>query len=54
MPIVIDKVLKGANPAVTPFEVTARRQFAVNLEVARELGVTIPDSVLKRADRIIR
>ena len=54
MPIVIDKVLKGANPAVTPFEVITRRQFAVNLKVAGELGVTIPDTVLKRADRIIR
>jgi len=54
MPIVIDKVLKGANPAVTPFEVINRRQFVVNLEVARELGVAIPETVLKRADRIIR
>ena len=54
MPIVIDKVLKGANPAVTPFEVTTRRQFVVNLKVAGELGVTIPDAVLKRADRIVR
>jgi putative ABC transport system substrate-binding protein len=54
MPIVIDKILKGANPAVTPFEVITRRQFVVNLKVARELGVTIPDTVLKRADRIIR
>ena len=54
MPIVIDKVLKGANPAVTPFEVITRRRFVVNLRVARELGVTIPDAVLKRADRVIR
>ena len=54
MPIIIDKVLKGANPAVTPFEVITRRQFVVNLKVARELGVAIPATVLKRADRIIR
>ncbi len=54
MPIVIDRVLKGADPAVTPFKVVTRRQFVVNLKVARELGVTIPDAVLKRADRIIR
>jgi len=54
MPIVIDKVLKGANPAVTPFEVITRRQFVVNLKIARDLGVTVPDAVLKRADRIIR
>ena len=54
MPIVIDKILKGANPAITPFEVITRRQFVINLKVANELGVTIPESVLKRADRIIR
>lgn len=54
MPIVIDKVLKGANPAATPFEVMTRRQFVINLKIAGELGVTIPDSVVKRADRIIR
>jgi len=54
MPIVIDKILKGANPAVTPFEVVTRRQFVVNLKVATALGVTIPEGVLKRADRIIR
>src|SRR5215211_1247249 len=54
MPIVIDKVLKGANPAVTPFEIITRRQFVVNLKVARELGVTVPNAVLKRADRVIR
>ena len=54
MPIVIDKVLKGANPAVTPFEVVTRRQFVINLKVAGELGVIIPDGVVKRADRIIR
>lgn len=54
MPIVIDRILKGADPAVTPFEVVTRRQFVINLNVARELGVTIPDAVLKRADRIIR
>ena len=54
MPIVIDKILKGADPAVTPFEVVTRRQFVINLKVANDLGVTIPDGVLKRADRIIR
>lgn len=53
MAVVIDRVLKGANPAVTPFEVVTRREFVVNLKVARELGVTIPDGVLNRADRIM-
>ena len=54
MPIVIDKVLKGASPATTPFEVITRRQFVINLKVAKQLGVTIPIGVVKRADRIIQ
>jgi putative tryptophan/tyrosine transport system substrate-binding protein len=53
MPLVVDKVLKGAKPADTPFEEITRRQFVVNLKVAHELGVTIPPEVLKRADRVI-
>ena len=53
MPVVIDRVLKGANPAETPFQIITRREFVVNRRIARELGVTIPDAVLKRADRII-
>ena len=50
MPLVVDRILKGAN---TPFEVVTRREFIVNLKIARELGVTIPPDVLKRADRVI-
>ena len=53
MPLVVDKVLKGAKPADTPFEQVTRQEFVVNLKVARELGVTIPPEVLKRADRVI-
>lgn len=53
MPLVVDKILKGAKPADTPFEVITRREFVVNLKVARELGVTIPPDVLKHADRVI-
>ncbi len=53
LPLVVDKVLKGAKPADTPFEVITRREFVVNLEVARALGVTIPPGLLKRADRVI-
>jgi len=53
MPLVVDKVLKGAKPADTPFEEITRRQFVVNLKVAHELGVTIPPGVLKRADLVI-
>ena len=53
MPLVVDKILKGAMPADTPFEIVTRQEFIVNLRVARELGVTIPPDVLKRADRVI-
>ena len=53
MPLVVDKILKGAKPADTPFEVITRQEFLINQKVARELGVTIPPEVLKRADRVI-
>ena len=53
MPLVVAKILKGAKPADTPFEEITRQDFIVNLKVARELGVTMPPEVLKRANRII-
>ncbi|MDP9177332.1 MAG: ABC transporter substrate-binding protein [Gemmatimonadota bacterium] len=49
----IDRILKGARPADMPFAVITRREFVVNRKVARQLGVPVPDEVLKRADRII-
>jgi putative ABC transport system substrate-binding protein len=51
--VFVDKVLKGAKPAETPFEVVSRRELAINLKVARELGLTIPGELLKRAGRVI-
>ncbi|MEO6213434.1 MAG: ABC transporter substrate-binding protein [Vicinamibacterales bacterium] len=53
MPEFVDRILKGAKPAEMPFGVITRREFVVNLKIARELGVTIPGEVLKRADRTI-
>lgn len=53
MPMIVDKILRGAKPADTPFEVVTRQEFIVNLKVARELGVTIAPEILKRADRVI-
>lgn len=53
MPLVVDRILKGAKPADTPFEQVNRQEFLINQKVARELGVTIPLEVLKRADRVI-
>lgn len=49
----IDKIFKGANPAELPVEELSRTVLAVNLKRARELGLTIPQSVRVRADRVI-
>jgi putative ABC transport system substrate-binding protein len=50
----VDKILKGADPAEIPVEVNPKIEFAINLKVAKALGLTITPEVLYRADRIIR
>ena len=50
----VDKILKGANPAEIPVEVNPKVEFAINLKVAKALGLTIAPEVLYRANRIIR
>jgi putative tryptophan/tyrosine transport system substrate-binding protein len=50
----VDKVLKGAKPGELPVEAVNRYELVVNLKTAREIGVTIPPGVLKRADRVIQ
>ena len=50
----VDKILKGAKPAEIPVEVNTKIEFAINLKVAKALGLTIAPEVLYRADRIIR
>ena len=50
----VDKILKGANPAEIPVEVNPKIEFVINLKVAKALGLTIAPEVLYRADRIIR
>jgi len=50
----VDKILKGANPAGIPVEVNTKVEFAINVNVARTLGLTIPPEVLFRADRVVR
>ena len=51
--IYVDKILRGANPADLPVEQATRVELQVNVKTAKTLGLTIPDSILARADEII-
>ena len=51
---VVDRVLKGANPATTPFEQPTRIALVINLKSAGTLGLKFPASVIARADEVIR
>jgi putative tryptophan/tyrosine transport system substrate-binding protein len=53
VPVYVDRVLKGAKPADTAIEAVSKRELVVNLKTARELGVTVPAGLLKRADRVV-
>jgi putative ABC transport system substrate-binding protein len=49
----LDKIFKGANPAVLPVEQPTKFEFVLNLRAAKALGLALPASIVLMADKVI-
>ena len=49
----VDRILRGANPAELPVQLPTKFKMVVNLMTAKALGLTVPQSILLRADEVI-
>ena len=52
--VYVDKILKGAKPADLPVQQATKFEFVINLNAAKQIGLTIPPRVLERANKVIK